>query len=48
MSKKFAAYFNQSLQMMSRIQEIQNCKKKNDSTEYFNSQSEKRIKKTQK
>ena len=28
---------------MSRIQEIQSCKKKDDSTEYFNSQSEKRI-----
>ena len=48
MSKKFAAHFNQSSQMMFRIQEIQNCKKKNDSTEYFNFQSEKKIEEIQK
>ena len=33
---------------MSRIQEIWSYKKKNDLTEYFNSQSEKRIEETQK
>ena len=48
MSKKFAAHFNQSSWIMFRIQEIWNCKKKNDSIKYFNSWSEKRIEKTQK
>ena len=48
MSKEFAACFNQSSWMMSRIQEIWSCKKKDDSTEYFNSQSEKRIEEIQK
>ncbi len=43
MSKRFAACSDQSSQMMSRIQGIWSCKKKGGSTEYFNSQSEKRI-----
>ena len=46
MSKGFAACSNQSSWMMSRIQEIWSCKKKDDSTEYFNSWSEKRIEET--